>query len=155
MRIIPRFIASALAGLGLVLAGLVGVSPAASANATVLAAATPQYCPSGSVCIWKDLDFKTNGNAKALVHTPTTAANLAGVKFIGTNLDSNNSATSMHNNGRYDPVLFYNGVKGTGASGILNRGASWPDLRQIRINQVAGTNWNDKITSLQFPTIPF
>ena len=79
------------------------------------ASATIPYCPSGWVCLWKDIHYATAGSAANYFANDRYVRNLGGWSYPGGNGTVWRTASSDYNNGQYhESVHFYKGASCTG-----------------------------------------
>ncbi|MBD0675163.1 peptidase inhibitor family I36 protein [Streptomyces sp. CBMA156] len=88
-------------------------------------------CPSGRLCLYKDINYNGGGSAAILV-TRAKVTSLGSYQF-------NDEASSYFNNTSLSAVLYENdGLRG-GQLSIRSQGSG-----------NLGSSWNDKVSSLQF-----
>lgn len=124
-------LAAVFVGAVMVLAGVAAVAAPASAATS--------NCPTGSLCIWGDSGFRTDGTDSALVSFASYIPNYSTWNYSGKPINANNSASSIYNNGRVETAFMYNNTYKTGFMFSIPRGNSNSNL--------LWAGQNDKISS--------
>lgn len=124
-----------------VLAGLTGATLAAAP-----AVAAPTGCPSGATCLWKDSNYLTNGSVWQNQYYQYSIPNFANYNYNGTNINLNDSVSSVYNNGNYETAYLYN----------YSPRSAVAFVQQIKTGTaLVSSQWNDQLSSGWFQsTVP-
>lgn len=96
------------------LALAVGLSAAGGIATAAAASAAAWDCPVGYACAWESGGYTTARSGTAHISFFQCQHDFSLRNYAGTSINADNSASSVHNRGQYETVIFYTGVNYTG-----------------------------------------